>query len=170
MLLILASGGILSFDPGFAIWELITLIIFIFLMARYAVPVLRDSLEEREGRIKESLTSAEKALNRAQKISRENEQALRDAELKAQEIRTKAIDEAKAIREERIEKSKKEAQKIVEQARDTIKQEKQQALLELRDEVARLAVQAASKILKEEVDEEKNSKLVDDFISGLHKN
>lgn len=168
--MVILAGGILSFDPGFAIWELITLIIFIFLLAKYAIPVLRDSLEERETRIKESLASAEKALNRAERISEENEQALRDAEMKAQEIRKEAIEEAEAIRSERIEKSKDEAEQILEQARDTINQEKERALLELRDEVARLAVEAASKILDQELDEQKNTRLVNDFINKLHKN
>ncbi len=169
-MVVLSSGGILSFDPGFAIWELITLIIFIFLLAKYAIPVLRDSLEEREGRIKDSLSSAEKALNRAQKISEENERALRDAELKAQEIRKQAIDEAKAIRAERVEKSEEEARKILEQARHSIKQEKERALLELRDEVAQLALEAASKILDQEMDAEKNGRLVDKFIDELPQN
>ncbi len=74
------------------------------------------------------------------------------------------------IRAERIENSKKEAAQILEQARNTIEQEKKQALIELREEVAALAVQSASKIIESELDEEKNSKLVNNFISNISKN
>lgn len=169
-MLLLAGGGILSFDTGFAIWELITLIIFLFVMGKFAVPVLLDALEEREGRIKESLESAEEALKRAEKISQDNEKALREAEKKAQQIRKDAIEEAEMLRAERIEKSKEEADKMIEQARETIEQEKKRALMELRDEVAKIAVQSAAKIIDSELDEQKNSKLVDDFIKDISKN
>lgn len=164
------GGGILNFNSGFAIWVAITLIIFLVVMAKYAVPLIMDALSEREDRIKESLESAEKALARAEQISKDNEKALREAEVKAQQIRKEAIEEAEMLRAERIEKSKKEADEILEQAKATIEQEKKRALLELRDEVARLAVQSASIILEEELDEKKNQKLVNNYIEDISKN
>lgn len=170
LLLAAGGGGILSFNGGFAIWVGITLIIFLWAMNKYAVPLIMSSLSEREDRIKESLESAEKALARAEQISKDNEKALREAEIKAQQIRKEAIEEAEMLRAERIEKSKEEAAQILEQARNTIEQEKKRALLELREEVATLAVQSASKILGSELDEEKNSKLVNNFISNITKN
>lgn len=169
MMFVLAAGGggILSFNSGFAIWVAITMIIFLYVMGKYAVPLVMDALSERESRIKESLESAEKALQRAEQISKDNEKALREAELKAQQIRKEAIEEAEILRSERIEKAKEEAAQILEQARTTIEQEKKRALLELRDEVARLAVQSASMILDSEIDEKKNSKLVANTIEDI---
>lgn len=164
------GGGILNFNSGFAIWVTITLVIFLYVMGKYAVPLIMDALNERENRIKESLESAERALNRAEEISRDNEKALREAEVKAQKIRKEAIEEAEMLRSERIEKSKEEAAQILEQARTTIEQEKKRALIELRDEVARLAVKSASIILDSELDEKKNSKLVNNYIEDIAKN
>ena len=164
------GGGILSFNPGFAIWILISMVLFILVMMKYAVPPIMKALNEREAKIKESLESAEKALAKAEEISKDNEKALRDAEAKAQQIRKEALEEAELVRTERINKAKEEAAQIVEQARVSIEQEKKQALNELREEVARLAIKSASIILDEELDNEKNSKLVDSFISDLPKN
>ncbi|MFH5831091.1 F0F1 ATP synthase subunit B [Halalkalibaculum sp. DA3122] len=164
------GGAILNFSSGFAIWVAITLIIFLAVMAKYAVPLIMDALSERESRIKESLESAEKALERAEQISKDNEKALREAESKAQKIRKEAIEEAEMLRSERIEKAKEEAAQILEQARETIEQEKKRAMLELRDEVARLAVQSASMIIEAELDEEKNSNLVNNYIEDISKN
>lgn len=169
-LLAQGGGGILSFNGGFAIWVLISLVIFLFVMGKYAVPLIMDALEEREERIKDSLESAEKALSRAEQISKDNEKALREAEQKAQKIRKDAIKEAEMLRAERIEKSKEEADQMLTQARETIEQEKKRALIELRDEVARLAVKSASLIIESELDEKKNSKLVDNFIQDISKN
>ncbi|MAL16106.1 MAG: ATP synthase F0 subunit B [Balneola sp.] len=170
MLLLAGGGGLLSFNTGFALWIAITMVVFILLMAKFAVPPIMKALEERESKIKDSLESAENALAKAEKISKDNEKALREAEVKAQQIRKEAVEEAELIRAERIKKAKEEAEQLVEQARTSIDQEKKQALVELRQEVAKLAVQSASIIIDAELDSEKNNKLVDKFLSDLPKN
>ena len=169
-LLLAGGGGILSFNPGFAIWILISMAIFLWVMMKYAVPPIMKSLTEREAKIKDSLESAQKALDKAEQVSKDNERALREAEARAQQIRKEAVEEAELLRNERISKAKDEAAQIVEQAKASIEQEKKQALAELRDEVAKLAIQSASVILDQELDEKKNSKLVDNFIDDLSKN
>lgn len=164
------GGGILNFNSGFAIWVVITLVIFLFVMSKYVVPLILKSLDEREQNIKNSLEAAEKAIAKAERISEDNRKALKEAEIKAQNIRKEAIEEAELLRSERIEKAKKDASKLLEDARKSIEQEKKQALSELRNEVAELAVKSASMIIGEELDQDKNKKLVDDFIGDLSKN
>ena len=170
MFFIAAGGGILSFNTGFAIWVLISMLVFLYIMGKYAVPPIMQALNDREQRIKDSLESAEKAIAKAERISEDNKKALKEAEVRAQKIRKEAIEEAEMLRAERIEKAKKDASKLLEDARKTIEQEKKQALSELREEVAELAVKSASMILEEELDEGKNKKLVDNFIGDLSKN
>lgn len=169
MVLQAGGGGILSFSTGFALWVAITLIIFLIVMAKYAVPLIMGALSEREERIKDSLESAEKALAKAEQISKDNEKALREAEVKAQKIRKEALEDAEVLRAEKIEKAKKDAAKVLEDARNTIEQEKQRALQDLRNEVAELAVQSASVIIHSELDKKKNKELVDSFINDLPK-
>jgi F-type H+-transporting ATPase subunit b len=163
------GGGLLSFNTGFGIWVAISTLVFLYFMNKYLVPPIMKALDERESRIKESLESAEKALAKAEQISKDNEKALREAELKAQKIRKEALEDAEMMRSEKIEKAKQEAEKILVNARATIEQEKQKALVELRNEVAELAVQSASMIIKSELDQTKNKKLVDSFINDLSK-
>jgi F-type H+-transporting ATPase subunit b len=66
--------------------------------------------------------------------------------------------------------AREEAEQLIEQARASIEQEKKQAMTELKSEVAKLAIQAASKIIDSELDDKKNKKLVDSFLSDLPKN
>ena len=170
MLYLLAGGGLLSFNTGFAIWIAISLIIFLLIMTKYAVPPIMAALEGRETRIRESLEAAEVALAKAEAISKDNDKVLREAEQKAHQIRKEAKEEAERIRTERIAKAKDESEQIIEQAKSDIKLEKQSALLALRQEVARLAIKSASLIIEAELDEEKNKKLVDNYIDDLSKN
>lgn len=167
--MIFFANGILSFDTGFAIWVLISMIVFLFIMGKWAVPPIMKALDEREERIKNSLQSAEKALAKAEQISKDNEKALKDAEVQAQKIRKEALEDAELLRSEKIEKAKKDAEKLLTSARTTIEQEKKKALIELRNEVADLAVKSAGIILNSELDEKKNKKLVDSFLNDLSK-
>jgi F-type H+-transporting ATPase subunit b len=167
--MIFFANGILSFNTGFAIWVLISMVVFLVLMGKYAVPPIMKALDEREGRIKDSLESAEKALAKAEQISKDNEKALKEAEVQAQKIRKEALEDAEMLRSEKIEKAKKDAEKIVSTARTTIQQEKKKALVELRNEVAELAVKSAGIILNSELDQKKNKKLVDSFLNDLTK-
>ncbi len=164
------GGGILSFDTGFAIWVLISMLLFLWAMGKFAVPYIVEALDDREKRIKDSLESAEKAIERAEKISQENEKALREAEVRAQKIRKEAIEEAEKLRTQRLDKAKEEASKIIDDAKKAIEQEKQRAIIELRDEVADLAVKSASIIIESELDSEKNKKIVEKYIGNLSKN
>jgi F-type H+-transporting ATPase subunit b len=93
MTVLLAGGGLLSVDFGLAIWILITFLIFLGLLWKFAWGPITQALEEREQNIKDSLEAAEKAMNRAEKISKENEEALRKAEQKAKQIRKLVTDE-----------------------------------------------------------------------------
>ena len=170
MFYLLAGGGLLSFNTGFAIWIAISLIVFLLIMTKYAMPPIMAALEGRETKIRESLEAAEAALLKAEAISKDNEKALREAEQKAHQIRKEAKEDAERIRTERVAKAKDEAEQIIEQAKLDIEQEKQSALLALRQEVAHLAIQSASVIIDAELDEEKNKKLVDNYIVNLSKN
>lgn len=163
------GGGLLSFETGFGIWVLISTLLFLWAMNKWLVPPIMNALKEREASIKSSLESAEKALARAEEVSRDNEKALKEAEVTAQKIRKQAIEEAELLRTERIEKSKAEADKLLSDARQVIEQEKKRALNELRDEVAQLAVEGASIILKSELDSTKNRELVNSYIEDLTK-
>lgn len=178
-MIFIASGGgnllfnmsfaILTFSTGFAIWVLISMVLFLYLMAKYALPPIMNALNEREARIKESLESAEKALAKAEQISKDNEKALREAEIKAQKIRKEALEDAEMLRSEKIDKAKQDAEKILVSARETIEQEKKKALVQLRNEVADLAIKSAGLIMNAELDQAKNKKLVDSFIQDLSK-
>lgn len=170
MIITIARGALLSIDPGLFLWILLVFVLFIFLLSKYAWNPILHALQEREDNIKNSLEAAEKAMAKAEEISRENDSALREAELTAQKIRKDALQEAELLREERIEKARQEAEQLLEHARQTIEQEKKRALTELHDEVATLAIQSASRILDIELDKEKNKKLVDNFIREISQN
>jgi F-type H+-transporting ATPase subunit b len=167
---IVLANSLINVDPGLIIWIAVTLILFLFILSKFAWKPLLSALEERESRIRESLESAEKAMQRAEEISRQNQDALKEAENRAQQIRKEALQEAELLRADRMEKARLEAQKMIEQAKNEIQQEKKKAMADLRREVSDIALKAASIILDAELDQQKNKKLVDSFIDNLPEN
>ena len=82
---------------------------------------------------------------------------------------TESREAAERVHQETIEQAREDAHKLVEQARITIEREKTAAISQLRREMGELAIQAASALVDENLDNERNRKLVDDFIADVPK-
>lgn len=164
------ANSLVNVDPGLFIWTAVIFFSFLLILAKFVWKPLLGSLQQREQSIRESLDAAETAMKKAEQVSKANEDALRQAEAVAHNIRKEAMDEAEKIRTERIEKAKAEAAALVDAAKTAIDQEKKRAIEELRNEVADLAILSAKKILSAELDEKKNRALVDGFIKDLSGN
>ncbi|MEZ4823299.1 MAG: hypothetical protein R2942_13180 [Ignavibacteria bacterium] len=74
------------------------------------------------------------------------------------------------LREELMAKAQEDSRKLLEQAKIEIQQEKETAMADLRNEVSDLAIKAAEKIINENLDENKQKKIVNDFISQIPNN
>ncbi len=169
MTLLLASS-LLSPHTGLIFWTLVVFAILLFVLGKFAWRPMVSALDEREKTIEESLTRAESALEEARKMQADNESARRDAERQAQTILRDARDASDQLRSEEVDKTKAQLSQMQEQARADIQREKVQALASLRAEVADLAIGAAGKILNENLDDDRQRRLVETFLDELPKN
>mgnify|MGYP006423028551 CR=1 FL=1 len=157
-------------SAGLIFWKAVAFLIFFGLLYVYAWKPIVSALQEREETIEGSIQRAEKALAEAKQIQADNEKARREAEKEAQRILREARETAEELRDEEVDKTRGKIQQMQEQAQAEIEREKQGALDELRDEVADLAIQAAEKIIRDDVDSQRQRKLVDDFLDKLPAN
>ena len=164
------AAGLLDANVGLAVWLSIAFLLLLFLLSKFAWGPITAALSEREQTIEDSITRAEAALAEAKQLQSDNEAARRDAERQAQQILREAKEQADAQRTADLDKTKAEIARMQEAAQAEIERQKQQALGELRAEVAALAVGAAEKILRKEIDAAEQRGLVDQFISDLPKN
>ena len=170
MALILAAGSILEPYAGLIFWKALAFLIFLFILGRFAWPAIVGALQEREDNIQTSLDKAEQALAEARQIQADNQKARREAEQEAQRLLRESREAAEQLRAEEIDKTRAQIQQMQAQAQAEIEREKEGALDALRAEVADLAIQAAEKILSENLDATRQRRLVTDFISQLPKN
>ncbi len=159
-------------DPKFGLFffTLLVFLIVAYLLRKFAWGPITEALATRETTIEDSINRAEKALAEARQISEDNEKARREAEVEAQRVMREAREAADGLRGVEVEKTREQIKQMQDAARAEIEREKEGALSELRSEVARLAIDAAEKLLSENLDAEKNRKLVKDFIDDVSSN
>ena len=156
-------------DPhlGTIIWTLVTFSVVFLILAKFAWPNLIGALDEREERIRKALEGAGDAQAQAEAALEEHRDTLATASTEARQIVTESREAAERVHQETIEQAREEAQRLVEQARITIEREKTAAMAQLRREMGDLAIQAASALVDENLDNDRNRKLVDDFINSV---
>ncbi|MFH1194536.1 MAG: F0F1 ATP synthase subunit B [bacterium] len=175
LLLVLLSegsevGGPLDVNPGLAIWTLITFILLWIVLKKFAWKPILNSLNEREKFIKESLEKADTAQKDAQRLMDENKVNSARAEEEARKIIDQGRHYAEELKEKILSESKSEAKKMIEAASIEIDRKNKEAFSKLKEQVADIAVKAAEKIIRENLDKEKQLKIVTNYINDLPKN
>ncbi len=165
-----SQGGLLDVSPGLSVWTMVTFFILLFLLTKFAWKPMLKSLKEREDFIKDSLDKAEKAQKDAEKLMEENKANLEKAEEEAQKVIEQGREYAEKLKEQILEESRKDAKKMIEDASAEIERKNQEAFGKLKGQVAEIAIEAAEKILRENLDKEKQTELVNKYLEDLSKN
>ena len=143
----------------------------LFLVLRKAVvPKFEKAFTDRTNAIQGGMERAEKAQLEAQRALAQYNEQLSSAREEAQTLREEARVQGAAIVEELRAKAQEEAARITAAAHASIEAERQQAVTSLRNEVGALAVELASKIVGEALDDQaRQSRIVDRFLDDLEK-
>lgn len=143
----------------------------LFLVLRKAVvPKFEKAFSDRTNAIQGGIERAEKAQLDAQRALNQYNEQLSSAREEAQTLREEARIQGAAIVEELRAKAQEEASRITAAAHASIETERQQAITSLRNEVGSLAVELASKIVGEALeDQARQSRIVDRFLDDLEK-
>ncbi len=164
------AGGPLDVNPGLIIWTTVTFVILLFLLKKFAWKPILNSLGERESFIKNSLEKAEKAQVEAEELLKQNQANLAKAEEEAQKVINQGRDYAEKLKSQLLDESKKEAKKMIDDASAEIQQKNKEAFNSLKAEIAGIAVDAAEKIIRENLDANKQKQLVEKYIQDISKN
>ena len=148
--------AILTPDFGLFFWMLIAFLVVFCLLAKFGFPVITGMVEERKNFIDESLRKAHEAQERLANIEKEGESILQEAREKQAQILKEAAETRDAIVEQAQTKARSEGARLLEDARMAIEQEKKAAIADIRQQVATLSVEIASKVLKQNLKDDKS--------------
>jgi F-type H+-transporting ATPase subunit b len=154
-------------DPGLFIWTILTFLVLVALLAKFAWRPLLQALDSRQATIRKSLDDAQQAGRELERLTQESAEIIRTARAEAESIISRSRLDADRLREEMKQKARGEADYIVRDAQRQIQLQTGQALQQIRKEAAELSVMIASKILQRSISKEDNERLIDDALKQI---
>lgn len=155
-------------EPGLVVWTLVSFLILLFLLRKFAWKPILGAVTERERSIEQALSQAEAAKEEMARLTNENDQLLKEARAERDQI----LREARQMKEQIVSEAKDAAQaegsKIIERARLEIDNQKAIAMADVKNQVAALSLEIAEKILRKQFeDQQKQDQLVADLLKEL---
>jgi F-type H+-transporting ATPase subunit b len=148
-------------------FQIINFLLLLYLLNRFLFKRVFALLDERQARIAKGLEDAETAARDRELARAEREAAVAEARKEAQTMIARANKIAEDTRNEIMAEARTEADKQVERAREEIVAEKERAMAEIRSQVADLALLAAGKLVRREMDGATQRRLVEEFLDEV---
>jgi len=154
-------------DPGLFIWTILTFLVLLGLLAKFAWRPLLEALDSRQMGIRKALDDAQAAKQELERLEQESAQIVRKARADAEAILAQSRTDGERLREEIRQKAKAEAEGIMRNAERQIQLETGRALQQIRAEAVDLSVSIASKIIQRNISKEDNERLIADALKQV---
>ena len=156
---------------GLVFWMSVSFLIILFLLKKFAWPVILNSLEERERSITDALKAAEKAKAEMAQLNADNERLIQEAKIQRDQILAEARNAKESIIAEAKTKATEENDRLRRQAREEIQNEKNVAIADLKNQVAVLSLEIAEKVIRQNLSNDtKQKELVGDLLKDVKVN
>jgi F-type H+-transporting ATPase subunit b len=166
---ILAAGDASLITPelGLSIWTLITFLIVLFVLKKFAFGKIAALLDERRETVRRNLESAEEAREEAERLLEEYKQQLAQSRHEASQILERARTTASEQQRQLIDELSVERERGIAAAQQAIAAETQQSLERIKQEIADLTILATEKVLGHALDASEQKRLVEEALAGV---
>ena len=155
-------------DFGLLVWMVLIFGIVFFVLAKWGFPLITGMVDKRSDRIEQSIAKAREAEKSLSELSYRQEQLIEETRKEQARILKEATEAREQLIAAAKEQARDEASQLVQQARTQIAAEKESALRDIRSEVAKLSVEVAEKVLREDLSsEEAQMALVDRMLNEV---
>lgn len=151
--MIILSAGSELINPGIGLvfWMLVTFVILIFLLKKYAWKPILNAVNKREEDIISALTTAEKAKKEMESLKVDNEKLLAEARAERDAIMKEARDIRKQILDDAKVKAQVQTDKMFQTAKEAIDRQKEAVLYDMKKQISSLALEISEKVIKQEL-------------------
>jgi F-type H+-transporting ATPase subunit b len=162
-----SGNALIKVVPGLMIWTIVTFVIVLFVLRRYAFGPVQGMIDKRRDTIREALDEADKAREEAKQLreltKKEREAAGAERTELLDEARRQAADQARRAREEADE----DLQRRLEENQKAIEAENRRFREEIRRDVVELTLLASEKVTRKALDAKDQKRLIDETIEEL---
>ena len=161
------NNPLVQLDPGLFIWTILTFLVLLFVLAKFAWKPLLKMLKDREELIRSSLEDAEKAQVELTRLNAEGEDIVNKARSEAQTIISEGKTAAAKLKEETLYSAKEQANSIIMEAENQIKIEKEKAISEIKTEVVELSLSITEKLITKNISKEDNKVIIEESLRNV---
>ena len=161
------NNPLVQVDPGLYIWTIVTFLVLLTLLAKFAWRPLLQALDARQEAIRKSLADAEKARQELERLNQESGRSSGRRASRPSRSSSPSRADAERLRGELREKARAEADGILKNAERQIQLETARAMEQIRQEAGDLSVAIASKIIQRNLTKADNERLIDEALRQL---
>ena len=149
------------------IWGSISFVLLFFLLKRFAYPAIKQGMDSRADKIRNSLDDAERVRGEAQTILDQYQRQLADARSEAARVVEEARQAADKLRQDLKRQAETEVAELRGRAQEDIQAQVDRAMADLHARVAELSIELAEKVVERSLDRETNMQLIENYINQV---
>ena len=157
----------MGLEFGQIVTHIIGFVIAVIILKKFAWKPLLSMLEERRGKIKSEFDSIEQERKKTEKLYSDYQTKLKEIDSLARAKIQEAAREGQNLANEIKENARTEAKQIVTRTREDIQRDLDKAKVQLRDDVVNITLHLAEKLIQEKLDQEKDRQLVAQFVDEM---
>ena len=161
------GGGLMSIQVNLMFWTLLIFVILYFILSKFAFGPITKAVEAREKALEDAIEGAKRDRDAAAKLLADHQAAIDAARGEGQKMIAEGRAVAEKMRTDLLEQTRKEQQEMLERARREIESERDKAVVQLRREAVDLALAGASKVIEQNLESDKNRKLVESYLASI---
>lgn len=145
----------------------VALLLLYLILRKFLYAPVSKFLSERKEKIQSDIDGAKVLKEEANALKDDYESRISLAKKESQEIIEGARKRGEELKEDIIAEARREAESIVSRARKEITREREMAFQDIKSQAGEIALLIASKVMEEEMGNDKQRKLVDKFIDEV---
>ena len=149
------------------ITQLLATFVMFFIVFKFFWKPIKEFIDKRKDFLENELKEATTLKEEAQAAHSLADKRIKEMKVEARKIKEEAENQALEVRKEILLKAEEEAQAKKEKALRDIEKQKLEAQEDIHREIVDVALLAAQKIVEREIDENDNTRLVEDFIKEV---
>jgi F-type H+-transporting ATPase subunit b len=159
-----SAEGASPWNSWMLLWRVINTIALIALLGYFMKKPLLTFFSERKAQIERDLEEAREQRDKAELIIGEYKEKLTGMEMELEKMRAELKKSAEVESEKVLSNAEKMAATMVESAKVTAEQELRKAKIALKNESVELAVNLAETLIREKIDANDRSRIVEDYL------
>jgi len=163
------GGALLQPEIGTIFWTLLTFLLMVGILKRFAWKPLLGAIDAREQSIRDAIDQAARDRDQAEALVKEHRELLADARRERAEAVEQGKRDAERVRDEILAKARAQRDQVLKQTEEQVEAGLRKARGELRATAVDLAILAAEKLLTRNLDDATQRKLVEEHLADLER-